>query len=238
MALIFNHNEFDNEEPRLGSECDEVNIKNVLLNLSFEVKAYKDLTFREIKNILQETADLDHSDNDCLVVVLMSHGNKGELYAKDRTYPVACLWENFLGNDCKSLIGKPKLFFIQACRGSKVDPGIKVCSRDVPDSPSTLDDELNFKIPTFADLLVMHATYDDHCAWRNEERGSWFIQSICREFEENGKELDLLTLLTGVSRRVAFYFTSNVPEKKRLNDMKQMPCIVSMLTKTLFFREK
>lgn len=238
MALIFNHNEFNSSEPRLGSERDEKTIKKVLLDLNFEVKLYNDLTCREIKNVLQETADLDHSDNDCLVVVLMSHGDRnGDVHAKDKTYKVACLWEYFLGNECKSLIGKPKLFFIQACRGSRVDSGVKVVSRDVPDSPSTSDNQLNFKIPTIADLLVMYATYDDHYAWRNEECGSWFIQAICQEFTDNGTDLDLLTLLTGVTRRVAFNFTSHNANKE-LHEMKQIPCIQSMLTKTLFFRKK
>ena len=56
----------------------------------------------------------DHSDNDCLVIIVMTHGNEnGKILAADREYDVQDLWTNFVGNKCESLIGKPKLFFIQ-----------------------------------------------------------------------------------------------------------------------------
>lgn len=116
----------------------------MLLTLKLEVKSYKDLTFREIKDILQETANLDHSDNECLAVVVLSRGGKEEICAKNKTYPVACLWENFLGDDCKSLIGKPKLFFIQASSRSEYDP----ITRD------QLSASMN--IPITSELLVMY----------------------------------------------------------------------------------
>lgn len=44
----------------------------------------------------------------------MTHGErKGKIHAADREYDVQELWENFVGEECESLIGKPKLFFIQ-----------------------------------------------------------------------------------------------------------------------------
>lgn len=226
-------------KPRLGAAQDKDNIESVLSNLGFQVRIHQNLTCKNVKSILLNTSNEDHSDNDCLVVVVMSHGSDGKICAKDKAYSVECLWENFLGNDCRSLIGKPKLFFIQACRGSNYDHGVIVNSKDYTDSPSTsTDEQLNLKIPTHSDLLVMYSTYKHQKAWRNENRGSWLIQAIFQEFTENGKDLDLLTLLTGVSRRVAFNFQSYTPENKETMDMKQMPCIVSMLTKTFFFREK
>ena len=56
----------------------------------------------------------DHSNNDCLVVVVMTHGDvDGQLYASDKPYDVRDLWVNFVGNECLTLIGKPKMFFVQ-----------------------------------------------------------------------------------------------------------------------------
>lgn len=49
---------------------------------------------------------------------------------------------------------------------------------------------------------------------------------------------DLLRLLTGVCRRVAFTFQSNVPDDKDWDAMKQMPNTTTMLTKTLYFTKK
>lgn len=56
---------------------------------------------------------LDHSDADCLVVVVMTHGDNGTLHARDHQYPPDMLWKSFTGINCPSLAGKPKLFFIQ-----------------------------------------------------------------------------------------------------------------------------
>ena len=57
---------------------------------------------------------LDHTESDCLVVIVMSHGTEnGEVHAYDSAYQVSNLWRNFTGSSCPSLVGKPKLFFLQ-----------------------------------------------------------------------------------------------------------------------------
>lgn len=44
----------------------------------------------------------------------MSHGNEnGKIFAADGEYDVQELWKKFIGNECATLIGKPKLFFVQ-----------------------------------------------------------------------------------------------------------------------------
>ena len=79
-----------------------------------------------------------------LSVVVLSHGNEGILYGYDHSYPAHKIWEPFTADKwenvmvryyddnemifsrCLSLAGKPKLFFIQACQGSKMDSGTEV----------------------------------------------------------------------------------------------------------------
>lgn len=56
-------------------------------------------------------ADMDHHNSDCVVIVVLSHGEPGRLEARDGTYDVKDIWEPLL--ECRSLVGKPKLFFIQ-----------------------------------------------------------------------------------------------------------------------------
>lgn len=55
---------------------------------------------------------MDHSDSDCLMVVVMTHGKEGILAARDTFYTINNLWSCFSPLHCKSLAGKPKLFFI------------------------------------------------------------------------------------------------------------------------------
>lgn len=243
IALVFSHLNFSTMPSRKGTEKDCDDICSVLFDLDFDVRVFNDLSRKELLETLKEVSREDHTDNDCLVVVVMSHGEHGILYARDNKYNVDSLWKNFLGNSCPSLIGKPKMFFIQACRGEKFDEGVVFSSpqmmsykpKDMVDSRS---EQLVFSIPAMADLLVMYSTYEGYYSWRNPRQGSWFIQSLTKELKVNGKVKDLLTLLTGVSRRTAYEFQSCVPHDERMDRMKQIPCLVSMLTKTFYFTKK
>lgn len=99
---------------------------------------------------------MDHTDNDCLLIAILSHGEHGYIYARDTHYKFDSIWNSFTANHCPSLAGKPKLFFIQACQGEQLDGGI-VLSRtetDSSDSPTTL----SYKIPSHADFLIAYST--------------------------------------------------------------------------------
>ena len=99
-------------------------------------------------------ANEDHSDRDCVVVAVMSHGDDGILYAKDQQYKPEKLWSYFTSDQCPTLAGKPKLFFIQACQGDRLDPGTTMLPRMTEtDGPSVA-----YKIPTHADFLIAYST--------------------------------------------------------------------------------
>jgi caspase-like apoptosis-related cysteine protease len=57
----------------------------------------------------------DHSDADCIAVIVLTHGENEMLVPHDShvKYEVDMLWKPFTADKCKSLTGKPKLFFIQ-----------------------------------------------------------------------------------------------------------------------------
>jgi caspase 7 len=56
----------------------------------------------------------DHSDSDCIVVVILSHGSEGGvIYGRDKELPIEALVTPLKGRACQTLVGKPKLFFIQ-----------------------------------------------------------------------------------------------------------------------------
>jgi len=64
--------------------------------------------------IILSVAKEDHSDADCLLVTVLTHGEKSRfLYAQDTLYKVKDLWLPFTADKCLSLAGKPKIFIIQ-----------------------------------------------------------------------------------------------------------------------------
>ncbi|KAL2748218.1 caspase-1-like [Vespula maculifrons] len=220
------------------------------------------------------TAAEDHTDADCLIVTVMSHGESTLLHSADSLYSADMLWTPFTADQCPTLAGKPKLFFIQnrldrrgmdadlagpftgsylekvdrktrvhrmvylsspaACRGNQLDHGVTVLQGgDVTDSRTDF-----YTIPVFSDIMVAYSTLSGFYSWRNPDNGSWFIQAICEEFNIHGRTLDLLTLMTFVNRRVAINYQSFVPQRKSFHQKKQIPTIVSMLTRIVYFPKK
>ena len=119
IAVVIN-----DSERREGSEKDVQDVVATLEGLKFNVRTFQDNTKKEIKKALYKVAREDHNENDCLVIVAMAHGKKDHITLKKEKLRIDKLWASFVGNKCPSLIGKPKLVFIQTCRGDKVDFGV------------------------------------------------------------------------------------------------------------------
>ena len=68
---------------------------------------------------LISVAQQDHSDADCFVCIILSHGRQGYVYGTDGLVMIESLTKHFKGDVCESLAGKPKLFFLQACKLGK-----------------------------------------------------------------------------------------------------------------------
>lgn len=81
------------------------------------------------------------------------------MYAKDVMYKLENIWHYFTASACPTLAGKPKLFFIQACRGDRLDPGIKL-HRTQTDGESSVNglNSMTYRIPVHADFLIAYST--------------------------------------------------------------------------------
>ncbi|XP_030047368.1 caspase-3 [Microcaecilia unicolor] len=212
---------------RSGTDLDATILQKTFRTLGFYVQVFNDQTCDKIFNLLKNVAKEDHSKRNCFVCVVLSHGEDGKIYGTDGCLELINITRLFRGDQCKSLIGKPKLFFIQACRGTELDAGVEADS-------STDDYGDRQKIPVEADFLFAYSTVPGYYSWRNTTNGSWFIQSLCEMLNQHADKLELMHILIRVNRKVALEFESSSP-CPGFNAMKQIPCIVSMLTKELYF---
>lgn len=239
-AIIINNKKFNpgtglNE--RNGTDQDASALCCRLSELDFDVDLFHNLKAEEIKVTLQKAAELDHRDNDCFTCAILSHGEDGFIWGIDRMIPINDLMEPFKGNKCLSLAGKPKIFFIQACRGTKFDDGVDM---NVADAKGFMDVEPQFslqKIPSEADFLIAYSVVPGYYSWRNSTNGSWFVQALSEVLMKHGQTLDLLTMMTRVNQIVANKFQSNTSHSD-MNEKKQIPCVTSMLTKEVYFTSK
>jgi len=69
-----------------------------------------------LERLLLTESGIDHSAYDAFVCCLLTHGKLGVLYTSDaKPIRILDIAEYFDDVHCKSLCGKPKMFFIQAC---------------------------------------------------------------------------------------------------------------------------
>ncbi|EFX71181.1 hypothetical protein DAPPUDRAFT_309162 [Daphnia pulex] len=227
-AYIFNHECFDPSlglSKRVGSSTDVSNLQIALYGLGFQVFGFNDLGVCDVRKIIQQLANEDHSECDCVMVVLLSHGENGKIYTYDSVYHSDELWFPFTSDKCPSLAGKPKLFFIQACQGSKMDKGTLMQCDSAKERDSVVEE---YSIPTLADFMIAYSTVPGYASWRNTENGSWFIQSLCHIFKEYGKYEDLLSMMTMVLLKVATLGKGYA----------QIPCVTSQLIRRVYFYSK
>ncbi|KAL8600896.1 hypothetical protein ACOMHN_045033 [Nucella lapillus] len=282
-AIIINNEKFlpySAFDSRPGSYYDEHSLKEVFKHLGFDVNSYNDLTAEEIKYTLEkEASQYDHHNADCLAVAILSHGDsevlnkawshhqykapqRDDKVRRDLIFGVdgsdistASIIHTFQDDRCPGLQGKPRLFFLQACRGDSFDDGVKVHvihkkaappEKDDKDSAGELEETdeggLSYHrrryvvspAPIFKDFLVMYATTPGHFAWRRSS-GAWFIQSLHSVFmKQLTQHMSLTQALTRVIHLVAHGYES----QGDYTDKKQTPVLESMLTKDLYFKRK
>ncbi|KAM8879872.1 caspase-3a [Spinachia spinachia] len=229
QCIIINNKNFDRRtgmNQRNGTDVDAANAMKVFAKLGYKVTVYNDQSVEQIKRVLTSVSKEDHSCYASFVCVLLSHGDEGLFFGTDGSVPLKCLTSLYRGDRCKSLVGKPKLFFIQACRGTELDAGIEADSGE----------DGTTRIPVEADFLYAFSTAPGYYSWRNTMTGSWFMQSLCDMISKYGKELELQHIMIRVNNKVAVEFES-VSNSPGFDARKQIPCIVSMLTKEMYFAQ-
>ncbi|KAL3863672.1 hypothetical protein ACJMK2_005419 [Sinanodonta woodiana] len=241
-AIIINNKNFDffmeakGYKTRHGTDEDACSMKERLQYLGFDVEMHRNKTCAQMMDILKQAAKFDHSDADCFVCVLLSHGEEGVIFGVDGSLEIRNIFNLFNGENCRTLVGKPKLFFIQACRGCNLDKGVSV---NVADGSTTPLEEDEIRIPSEADFLVAYSTVPGYYSWRNSQKGSWFIQALQFMLLKQGTSMEIMKLMTKVNKIVVQDFESNTfPSLPSMHQMKQTACICSMLTKDLIFTPK
>jgi caspase 7 len=208
-ALIINIKKYVNDahKERKWSKRDEENLTNTLTNLDFDIKIHQDLTKEQLESVMLEQATIDHRNSDCFLCVIMSHGNQEKIVASDNK---EISFEQIMApiKTCASLVNKPKLFFIQACRGendaefasskqrsssaqsiSSNRGGTKSNMTDhdkntIPnDSQQHNNKSQTTKIENESDLLVYYSTLPNHLSFSKKvSEGTIFIKSLCEVF--------------------------------------------------------
>ena len=141
--------------------------------------------------------------------------------------------DKFSAKFSPTLANKPKLIFIQACRGEQPDKAVPV---DVLECPLTDANTFStrkgyrpkptVKIPIDADMLIAFASSFTHAALRNTAKGGWFVDKLYEVIINDDAHENLTTMMTKV--------TNSVSQMKSDNDEMQCPQQLTHLRKSCF----
>jgi hypothetical protein len=205
------------QNPKLfpGAAIDLDHIDKGFRSLGFKIMIGNDLTAREMLDTVKELAiTQDFARMDCFACFISPHDTRrGVLQGSDSALVnLDELIEPFARN--KSLIGKPKLFFIDACGSS----WLKTTSlNDKNSSP---------------DIFVLFSSREVYVSFSDLlSHGSWFVNSVSKVLIEHGKVCDLKEIALEIGDRV-----SNKMVYVNGKQCLMSPFFHSSLTQRMFFR--
>jgi len=221
LVFVINNKFFLKGKNRFGSEKDVRRLSKTFADLNFEVKTYLDKTADEIRTCIQEMTKIVYKSFGCVLVFLMSHGTEGKIFGIDgEAVYLTDFFDSF--KSIASLKGKPKLFFVNACRGNQYSPIHK---------DNLTQEEMNNR-PEDADCLYCFSTTANYYSMR-ESNGSWFIQILCDMIEKYKSTKHLVDILTRVNREVAKQ--EGWTEENEL--VKMISTYTSQLTRDFYFSQ-
>ncbi|CAF0754057.1 unnamed protein product [Brachionus calyciflorus] len=108
---------------RYGTDMDASRLKNLFEKLNFSVEMFLDLKeceMREVINLLVNKCEMNGHLFDAICFIVLSHGTDGYIYGSDYENKLN-MDKDILNNFDDVLVGKPKLFIFQACRGEHLN---------------------------------------------------------------------------------------------------------------------
>ena len=228
ISVIINNEKFNVLSCRFGTSVDAHNLENLFHYLGFVTQCHSNKTHIEMRQLLYDVAAMNHSNYDCLVVTILTHGDYGDvLYGTTgQGIVIQEVIETFSGTRCPTLIGKPKIFIIQACRGRRRNQTVQ--------SNATNDDGcdmIDSGHPNISDYLVAYSTIPGHVSFRNNKIGSIFISTLVEIFQRYAAYEDIDTMLQRVNNEVTKY----KPQGDGLQDSRQSTEVRSSLRGKLYF---
>lgn len=229
FALVISNVTFDlcaapDLDPRKGGEVDDEVLRKVFTELDYLVTVHRDLTAQGMRACIENFCQRpDHRTMDSSVVCLLSHGVEGAIYGTDgQLLQLDWVFESFDNARCPLLQNKPKMFFIQACRGEEMDCGVEEIDGPArTSSPSCEQRDAGregqgdansrqrgdtgrprIKLPQRSDMICGFASLKGTAAMRNTKRGSWFIQELNATLRLHARDKHLADIMVQVNGHI------------------------------------
>ncbi|KAH9494959.1 hypothetical protein Btru_020687 [Bulinus truncatus] len=239
---IFTYNPGDLEATQLGNrvgsekDCDALR-ETFQDKLHFQMQIEKNKTDFEIAEIIKRVSLLDHRKFDCFVCCILTHGGEGFVFGTNgRKFSIKEIIKTFSAQSCPSLAGKPKLFFLQSCRGKRHQLAFPTSAMLEIDAPQVEPDDDDL-LPPEADFLLGYATVADAVSYRSRSHGTFYVNELTKALNSYADRFDLLRILTKVNNEVSKRVYTEGSGEERIV-YKQIPAPQYTLRKVLKFLSK
>ncbi|CAI8001670.1 Caspase-3 [Geodia barretti] len=227
VALVIANERFKGLPQRLCAQVDEQRLLKSLTALGYRVVLRRDQSAEQMEQLIEAVGKNTGSDkslhvekgDDSFICVVSSHGdwdmakNTDVIYGSDRgTMDLQETAYKYLGTTvCDHLKGKPKMFFVQACRGEQY-------------GRIAADDSGAPRLPHESDFFISYSTAPMTKAFRFDPNkaqpegggidlsteqsydkyniGSFYITEICLAFDNLARKMDLMTMILLVHHRL------------------------------------
>ena len=162
----------------------------------------------------------------------MSHGKDDVFYAYDgNKIKVSAVYNMFSNSSREVFRYKPKLFFVQACRGPRGGGFLDVTdgTSDNEEGSAARAPHVESKDLDMADMLIAYSSFADYTSYRDMEEGSYFIQSLVSVFKEYADKEHIMEMMTRVNNKVYQHIHGTSYGQT------QVPAPISTLRKKLYF---
>ena len=216
--IIINHEFFhasdlDMAHPeRSGAHVDLHNLEQTFKYLRYNVQVRENLSSEEMNKAMLDMAAWDHSDCDSFIWCIMTHGEKDTVHGADST-PVKLYDLTEVMKLCPTLQGKPKIFFVQPCRGDSECIGVQK-NEDGQEEDKDIQSDMGIGpysnlIPQVADFFYGFASPTGYAAYRSRRYGSWYISELCQVLVNNVYKHTLNSMMKKVNNRVSKAYTKD-----------------------------
>ena len=223
--IIVNQNFIDPIDPRKGAENDQNNLERIYKHLEVEYTVSNDLKENEMFDKIKDFSKNIKFPCSAVFVSISTHGqdNGGLMGAEGRFVNISEIIKCF---EIEELLGIPKIFIIQACKGNATEK--RESDGDSSHTGSTIQTQYCTRK---ADVLIAYSTSEGCVSYRNGNNGSWFIE-VLRDCILDPKYderhfVEILTICTCI-----------IVNKYKKNDLTQTPSYCSTLRKFLKFKTR
>ena len=213
LAVIITNEDYTSSPPALGlvslpgAARDGQVLSQALTRLNFAVHHVRNTSHHALRQVVYEISHLKYHmvrDYRCIMFVYAGHGCEGDLlYMPEgaRVHLGEEIITPLLPGSANDIGGIPKVFLIDACRGSKdtdtvfVPRGIRLNNR----GGSLME---RVKVTAMGEYLLAYSTMPRHKAFEVERQGGVWLSTLARLLNERRYLDSLENLLTKVNEEI------------------------------------